>query len=93
MSIKRTKDPFAGGNLPAFDFFTPIGGSKKPLSKKQEYFKAKRELDLKLENQRYSRKLDTIKAANWNFDTAQYKQIWSNAKHGLKKVGRLIKKR
>lgn len=74
----------------SFDFGGGFGGSTKQLSFKQQYKAEKKRIDSKLEDLRYSRKLDQVRKANRDFDDARRREFIGNVKSGAERVGSTI---
>lgn len=77
-------------SIGSFDFGGGFGGSGKQLSMKQQYSLEKKKIDSKLENLKYSRKLDQMRQANLDFDSARTREFVGNVKSGANRVGSTI---
>jgi hypothetical protein len=78
-------------SIGSFDFGGAYGGKPaKQFSVKQQYVQEKKKIDSKLEDLRYSRKLDQMKKANSDFDNARRREFVGNVKSGAEKVGTTI---
>jgi len=83
----RSRQPEIG----AFDFGGAYGGKPaKQLSVKQTYMAERKALNRKLEDQRYSRKLETIRKANSDFEAGRRREFVSNVQSGAQRVGSTI---
>lgn len=82
-----------GQSIGSFDFGGAFGGTGKTLTPKQQFLSERKQLNQRLENQRYSAKLQDIRAAKSRLDAAERQQMVENVKQGVSKVKQIVKRK
>lgn len=82
-----------GQSTGSFDFGGAFGGTGNTLTPKQQFLSERKQLNQRLENQRYSTKLQDIRAAKSRLDAAERRQMVENVKQGVSKVKQIVKRK